>query len=108
MQYVLECILFQIPSNDINGLLIIFEDALSSFLDFSSFDRQTLRPLLFPCGNLRKETLPSALQASSIPLQSVVSYTTNPHSALKPALLSLKERKVCSDLLSPFNPSLSF
>ena len=41
------------------------------------------KPLLFPCGNLRKETLPQRLHEAGIGLHSLTCYETCPHSQLE-------------------------
>ena len=40
------------------------------------------KPLLFPCGNLRKETLPQRLHEADIGLHCLTCYETCPHSQL--------------------------
>ena len=40
------------------------------------------KPLLFPCGNLHKETLPQQLHEAGIGLHSITCYETCPHSQL--------------------------
>ena len=40
------------------------------------------KPLLFPCGNLHKETLPQQLHEAGIGLHSLTCYETCPHSQL--------------------------
>ena len=41
------------------------------------------KPLLFPCGNLRKEILPQRLHEAGIGLHSLICYETCPHSQLE-------------------------
>ena len=43
-------------------------------------------PLLFPCGNLRKETLPKKLEEAGIQLHSCMVYTTQEHPSLRSRL----------------------
>lgn len=46
-------------------------------------------PLLFPCGNLRKETLPSRLHEANIALQTCVCYSTVPNPLIESKLIEM-------------------
>jgi len=48
--------------------------------DYSTVDKAQLKPLLFPCGNLKREELPTLLNSAGIPLHTVTCYQTMPHS----------------------------
>ncbi|XP_065892257.1 uroporphyrinogen-III synthase-like [Dysidea avara] len=47
---------------------------------YSNVDKAQLKPLLFPCGNLKREELPTLLNSAGIPLHTVTCYQTMPHS----------------------------
>lgn len=49
------------------------------------------QPLLFPCGNLKSETLPSKLTEAGIKVDSVVVYKTKKHDKLDTVLTEIKE-----------------
>lgn len=49
------------------------------YVAFSTTDKAHLKPLLFPCGNLKREELPLLLHTAGIPLHTVTCYQTLPH-----------------------------
>ncbi len=53
----------------------------SLFVDFQSplLTDDKIRPLLFPCSRIRKDTLPAKLSAAGVPLEEVICYDTVPH-----------------------------
>ena len=58
----------------------------------SSTDIKTsscIKPFLFPCGNLRKETLPQKLHEANIALHSLICYETLPHPRLSASINSM-------------------
>ena len=42
-------------------------------------DKSQLKPLLFPCGNLRREELPELLNSAGLFLHGITCYNTVPH-----------------------------
>ena len=65
-----------------------------SLPDFAIEDRASLPPLLFPCGVLRRETLPAVLQAGGMPLKCLTCYNTVAHAKIKDSFLALANDKV--------------
>lgn len=53
-------------------------------------------PLLFPCSNLRRDSLPSALQQAGVGLEEVVSYCTRPHPDISADISSLVADKMAA------------
>jgi uroporphyrinogen-III synthase len=64
---------------------------LQSFFlpDFASLHQSG--PLLFPCSNLRRETLPSALREAGLGLEALESYVTEPRPDIEENISSLVE-----------------
>ena len=52
------------------------------------------KPLLFPCSNLWKDTLPNRLKQAGIGLHCLVCYRTAAHSSIETNLLDLVKQKV--------------
>ena len=46
---------------------------------YSTTDKSHLKPLLFPCGNLRREELPELLDSAGIALHGIMCYNTVAH-----------------------------
>ena len=66
--------------------------------DFSSQDNShDHRPLLFPCSNLKRETLPRVLREAGLGLDSLNCYNTEPHPDILSNLHSLLEMLSISD-----------
>lgn len=65
------------------------------FADFQSHDKATLSPLLFPCGSMRRETLPTVLPQGGVNVHSIMCYDTVEDPNIAANLRSLAEKKVC-------------
>lgn len=63
------------------------------------------KALLFPCGNLKSEVLPTRLRAEKIGLESLDVYTTQMHHGLKDSILNLKLKEGIPSNLIFFSPS---
>ena len=62
--------------------------------------------LLYPCGNLKRETLAKELESSTIiKLDSVTCYKTSAHRQLETSIKSLSETINCLDMVIFFSPS---
>ena len=62
--------------------------------DFGSHDKASLKPLLFPCGSLRRETLPTVLPEGGVNVHSIVCYNTVADPNIARNLRGLAEKKV--------------
>ena len=63
--------------------------------DFRSYDKATLSPLLFPCGSMRRETLPTMLPEGGVNVHSIMCYDTVEDPNIAANLRTLAEKKVC-------------
>ncbi|XP_077992804.1 uroporphyrinogen-III synthase-like [Glandiceps talaboti] len=63
------------------------------------------KPLLFPCGTLKRETLPVNLAENEIVLQTLEVYKTTAHPQLEEALEDYKRKQGIPDLCVFFSPS---
>jgi uroporphyrinogen-III synthase len=63
-------------------------ESLSDFI-ISNYKLSLVKPLLFPCGNIHKETLPMKLSNEGIKIQPVICYNTVPHPSLSSRLSSM-------------------
>ncbi|XP_037082868.1 uroporphyrinogen-III synthase-like [Pollicipes pollicipes] len=61
------------------------------------------QPLLFPCGSLKKETLPNKLESAGIPLQCSTIYVTSEHPDMASELK--KSLEMQPDFMVYFSPS---
>ena len=61
---------------------------------YSAEDGSSVPPLLFPCGNLARDTLPRVLQAAGLRVSSVHCYTTSRDPGIEPHLHSLRQQGV--------------
>ena len=64
--------------------------------DYKDVDKSTMKPLLFPCSVLRRETLPVAMEQAGIPLQCLTCYNTVAHPDIAENTYSLFQSKVWS------------
>ena len=62
--------------------------------DFSGQEKCTLQPLLFLCGNLAQDTIPSKLEGVGLKVHSVVCYNTTRDPALEQSLYALSQQGV--------------
>ncbi|EDO43184.1 predicted protein [Nematostella vectensis] len=63
------------------------------------------KPFLFPCGNLRKETIPTEMQNAGVPLKGLQVYKTCKHTELAQNLTSHVEEKGVPSVIVFFSPS---
>lgn len=63
------------------------------------------KALLFPCGNLKSEVLPTRLSAQKIALEPLDVYTTQMHRTLKDTILNLRIKEGIPLILVFFSPS---
>lgn len=63
------------------------------------------KPLLFPCSNIRKNTIPDTLSKHSIHLKEIVCYETVPNTQFKDVWTSLVEKENLPSILVFFSPS---
>jgi uroporphyrinogen-III synthase len=65
------------------------------------------RPIqfVFPCGNLKQDILPTKLTESSIDLDCVEVYETQPHIGIEDAIRGLKDKINSVDMVFFFSPS---
>ncbi|XP_031555733.1 uroporphyrinogen-III synthase-like [Actinia tenebrosa] len=63
------------------------------------------QPLLFPCGNLRRETIPQEMKNAGIKLTSVEVYKTIPNPEIQSALQEHIKTKGLPDVIVFFSPS---
>lgn len=65
------------------------------------------RPIkfLFPCGNLKRDILPTRLSDASIDLDCVEVYETHPYDGIEEAIINLKKKIGTVDLIFFFSPS---
>ena len=77
--------------------------------EYKQVDRNTTTEiiLLYPCGNLKRDTLSKELSHSliKINLDTVTCYNTNPHTQLEKSLKSLSESLDSLDMVVFFSPS---
>lgn len=62
-------------------------------------------PLLFPCGNLKREVLPKALRNQGVPLESLTVYRTVPHPAIRSSLHNYYAQQGVPASITFFSPS---
>ncbi|XP_075390343.1 uroporphyrinogen-III synthase [Tenrec ecaudatus] len=62
-------------------------------------------PLLFPCGTLKRETLPKMLKDHGVPLESVTVYRTIPHPGIQGSLRSYFSKQGIPASIAFFSPS---
>ncbi|XP_047409380.1 uroporphyrinogen-III synthase isoform X2 [Sciurus carolinensis] len=62
-------------------------------------------PLLFPCGNLKREILPKMLKDKGIPMESITVYQTIPHPGIQVNLDSYYSKKGVPASITFFSPS---
>ncbi|XP_003794158.1 uroporphyrinogen-III synthase [Otolemur garnettii] len=62
-------------------------------------------PLLFPCGNLKREILPKMLQAEGIPMESLTVYQTAAHPGIQGNLNSYYSKQGLPAGIAFFSPS---
>ncbi len=55
------------------------------------------RSLLFPCSNLKRETIPAALGGAGVGLEPLVCYTTEPHPDIQNSISSFLEEELIPD-----------
>ncbi|XP_033106830.1 uroporphyrinogen-III synthase-like [Anneissia japonica] len=63
------------------------------------------RPLLFPCGNLRRETIPQSLDDEGISFESVTVYETTAHPEIDESFRNLIKNEGVPDYIVFFSPS---
>lgn len=63
------------------------------------------KPVLFPCGNLKLETLPSSLQAAGLTVQCLTVYETTPDDNLKQNLEAFISNNGCAEYIVFYSPS---
>ncbi|XP_064630592.1 uroporphyrinogen-III synthase-like [Lineus longissimus] len=63
------------------------------------------RPVFFPCGNLRKETIPHKLKEKGYTVDSLVVYETSPNPDVRKNLQDLIQKEGVPELVSYFSPS---
>ena len=56
----------------------------------AKYKNQTTKPLLFPCGNLKRNELEQSLMKQKIQLRPVISYETIPRKDISDAIAQLK------------------
>ena len=61
--------------------------------DFQDSDKTQLDPLLFPCGNLRREALPSTLASHGLQLHCVTAYHTTADPGIATGLRAVVARE---------------
>ncbi|KAJ7378796.1 hypothetical protein OS493_020394 [Desmophyllum pertusum] len=64
-----------------------------------------INPLLFPCGNLRRETIPTAMAKADIALDGIQVYSTCADSKIKPSLEDFIREKGVPSYAVFFSPS---
>uniref|UniRef100_A0A8D1PPR9 Uroporphyrinogen-III synthase n=2 Tax=Sus scrofa TaxID=9823 RepID=A0A8D1PPR9_PIG len=62
-------------------------------------------PLLFPCGNLKRETLPRMLKDKGVPMESITVYQTIPHPGIQGNLNSYYSQQGIPASITFFSPS---
>lgn len=62
-------------------------------------------PLLFPCGNLKRETLPRMLKDKGVPMESITVYQTIPHPGIQGNLSSYYSQQGIPASITFFSPS---
>ncbi|XP_055502696.1 uroporphyrinogen-III synthase isoform X2 [Leucoraja erinacea] len=62
-------------------------------------------PLLFPCGTLKRETLPRCLHEKNVPLDSFTIYQTSPHPSFQQALSDYFSEQGIPASITFFSPS---
>ncbi|XP_060027077.1 uroporphyrinogen-III synthase [Erinaceus europaeus] len=62
-------------------------------------------PLLFPCGTLKREVLPTVLRNRGIPLEPITVYGTGPHPSLQASLSSYCAHQGVPASIAFFSPS---
>ncbi|KFV79045.1 Uroporphyrinogen-III synthase, partial [Struthio camelus australis] len=70
-----------------------------------SREKPNSSPLLFPCGALKREVLPTALKEKGIPLESLTIYQTTQHSDLQESLRSYFSQQGNPASIVFFSPS---
>ncbi|CAH1784529.1 unnamed protein product, partial [Owenia fusiformis] len=63
------------------------------------------KPLLFPCGNLRKETIPKSLTEAGIPFKDVCVYETTADPNIESRLSALLQEQDIPDFMVFYSPS---
>ena len=56
---------------------------------YSTTDKSKLKPLLFPCGNLRREELPELLDSAGLALHGITCYNTVVHTECAKSIAQL-------------------
>ena len=64
------------------------------FSVFSNEEKSSVLPLLFPCGNRSKDTIPSALSRVGLKLNTVVCYNTTKDPSIELSLNTLSQEGV--------------
>uniref|UniRef100_G1SM21 Uroporphyrinogen-III synthase n=2 Tax=Oryctolagus cuniculus TaxID=9986 RepID=G1SM21_RABIT len=62
-------------------------------------------PLLFPCGTLKREVLPTVLKEQGVPMESITVYETVPHPGIRGNLDSYYSKQGVPDSVAFFSPS---
>ncbi|XP_036815558.1 uroporphyrinogen-III synthase isoform X6 [Oncorhynchus mykiss] len=62
-------------------------------------------PLLFPCGSIKREVLPTALRENGVPLDTLMVYQTAPHPDLEKNLKNHFTEQGVPDSIAFFSPS---
>jgi len=78
----------------IHGYSVTCQECYHPPADFGSHDKASLKPLLFPCGSLRRETLPTVLPEGGVNVHSIVCYNTVADPNIARNLRGLAEKKV--------------
>ena len=70
------------------------------------FPDEYTKPLLFPCGNLKRDTLPSKLSDGGINVKPIMVYETKTHHLLEKTLYEIiKQRSSFPEIVIYFSPS---
>uniref|UniRef100_A0A4W3HHU7 Uroporphyrinogen-III synthase n=1 Tax=Callorhinchus milii TaxID=7868 RepID=A0A4W3HHU7_CALMI len=62
-------------------------------------------PLLFPCGSLKRETLPKCLKEKGVPLEGITVYRTTEHPLIQQALSNYFSKQGIPESITFFSPS---
>lgn len=73
--------------------------------DLFSDSHLSSKPILFPCGNLKLETLPSSLQAAGLTIRCLTVYETTADDNLRLNLEAFRTNSGCVEFIVFFSPS---
>ena len=75
--------------------------------DTANVECSSQKTLLYPCGNLKRETLAKSLKSATadVQLHDVTCYQTDAHSDLENKIQTLSEKSPCLDIVVFFSPS---